>query len=195
MDNRFTNVNLDLQLNRLASVLRLTRLDSISPDRTQIVITIDHRPVNLAPLLDRDSVDRMRPPFPTPRQSRASHLFREVVGLDEIVGDMVGLRGIIVPTVIIYAIHTRVSERSLVHTCSWTCVFGSSFVGAIATVILGFTLNQDEITLLCMIYILKTLIVRTCGWGYVVGGCVIGTVVGCVLGVVLFGGVLFEDFV
>ena len=188
MDNHSTNIDVDLQLNRLASVLRLTRLDSISPDRTRVVITIDHRPENLAPLLDRDSVDRMRPPFPTPRQSRASHLFREVVGLHEIAEDMVGLRGIIIPTVIIFAIQTRVSERSLVHTCSWTCVFGSSFVGAIAMVVLGFLLNEDEITLLCMIYILKARIVRNCSWGYVVGGCVIGTVVGCVLGTVLFGG-------
>ncbi|KAJ7186305.1 hypothetical protein GGX14DRAFT_402568 [Mycena pura] len=182
MDNRFT-VDLDRQLSRLASVLRLTRLDSISPDRTQVVITVAHGPVNLAPLLDHNAVDSMPASTPPPHHihhTRTGFVVREVVGLDEIVGDMVRVRGgIIVPTVIFHT--TRVSEPPIVHRCTWACVFESPVVAAVAGIVLGFVLNQVEITLLSIMLILKTRMFDTCSWGCVFGSLVVGAVVGVTL--------------
>ncbi|KAJ7192246.1 hypothetical protein GGX14DRAFT_406500 [Mycena pura] len=209
MNNEATNVDLDLQLNRLASVLRLARLDSISPDH-QVVITVTQTTVP-----DQNAVDSMPAIMPPARDmhylttggyglrevvsldeivgdmfmnylTTGCYGFREVVGLDEIVGDMFRAHGgIVIPTVIIYAFHTARNSERTIHRCSCGCVFGSIFV-AVVGILMGIAFGQFEITFLSMIFILDSRALRTCSWGSIFGSWVVGTVVGIALGIIIF---------
>ena len=171
-------------------------LDTTSPGRSVAVIVV-HVTVNLPfltvnrPLLDHGAfvdefVDHM------PNRGHNYYPIRECVGLDEIIGRVVGnLAGIITLTTIFTVNTPHFSEPEIARSCSWGCMFRNSVVGTVAGIVFGIVLGQVDIVILALIFntCRRAPRAHTCSWIRFFGSCVVGVVVGIVVGIV-FGIVL-----